>query len=80
MNDVDPREFELAQQQRGQATFIHSIAEQLGEASGPSASPTAPPEAPKAPAATLLGVPVWAWAALAAAGVAVFVATRKRGA
>jgi hypothetical protein len=74
---MDPRELELIQRQRGQAAFVHSIAD-IGEARGP-VEPVAPPPA----AATMpapLGVPLWAWGALAVAAVGVFVATRKRGA
>jgi len=72
--DIDPREFDLIQKQRGQAEFIHSIA-QIGEARS-AAGPVLPP--PPSPAPAPLGVPLWAWGALAVA--AVFVATRKRGA
>ena len=74
---MDPREYELMQKQRGQAEFVHSIS-QIGEARG-LVEPVAPPPAPsKMPAP--LGVPLWAWGALAVAAVGVFVVTRKRGA
>lgn len=73
---MDPREYELMQKQRGQAEFVHSIS-QIGEARGP-VEPVAPPAPSKMPAP--LGVPLWAWGALAVAAVGVFVVTRKRGA
>jgi hypothetical protein len=75
---MDPRELELIQAQRGQATFVHSISE-IGEARGP-VTPVAPPPAAAAPMPAPLGVPLWAWGALAVAAVGVFVVTRKRGA
>lgn len=77
MDAIDPREFELIQKQRGQAEFVHSIA-QIGEARGPVVPVAPPPSSSSMPAP--LGVPLWAWGALAVAAVGVFVATRKRGA
>jgi hypothetical protein len=77
---MDPRELELIQKQRGQAAFVHSIAQQLGEARGPVAPVAPPPPASgSAPLPAPLGVPLWAWAGLAVAAVAVVVVTRKRG-
>lgn len=78
MDAIDPRELELIHKQRGQAEFVHSIA-QIGEARGPVV-PVAPPPPPASPMPAPLGVPLWAWGALAVAAVGVFVATRKRGA
>lgn len=75
---MDPRELEFLHKQRGQAAFVHSLSEQLGHATGPT-EPVAPPPAPSTMPAPL-GVPLWAWGALAVAAVGVFVATRKRGA
>lgn len=81
---MDPRELELIQKQRGQGAFIHSISEQLGEARGPvgPVGPVTPPPPPPPPSTmpAPLGVPLWAWGALAVAAVGVFVVTRKRGA
>lgn len=73
---MDPREYELMQKQRGQAEFVHSIA-QIGEARGPVEPVAPPPPAPSTMPAPL-GVPLWAWGALAVAAVGVFVVTRKR--
>lgn len=64
---MDPRELEFIQKQRGQAEFVHSIADQLGDAPLPGQSPPAPPAS-----SPPLGVPVWVWA-VAAVGVAYFV-------